>query len=116
MTGVEWALVLVPTALGVGSGAAWWWARRPKEVLVVADAEAALLVSVTTLRRLGARITRYDTDALTLEARTATGDGHVLRVSARPASEGTTRLLIESDASDGRRLVRRFRAELARGA
>ena len=70
------------------------------------------MVSVATLRRLGARITRYDTDALTLEARTAQGDGHVVRVSAQRASEGTTRLLIESDARDGRQLVRRFRAEL----
>jgi hypothetical protein len=115
VTGLEWALVSVLTALGVGTASVWWRARQPKEVLVVAEAEAALLVSVATLRRLGARITRYDTDALTLEARAAAGDGHVLRVRAQPVSEGTTRLLIESDAGDGRQLVRRFRAELSRG-
>jgi hypothetical protein len=116
VTGGELTLISALTAVAVGAVAAWWRVRRPKEVLVVAEAEAALLASVATLRRLGARITRYDTDALTLEARTAAGDGHVLRVSAQPAGEGTTRLLIEADAGDGRQLVRRFRAELARGA
>lgn len=116
MTDPGWWLVAGLAALAAGAGYAWWRPPRPKEVLVLADAESALLVSVATLRRLGARITRYDTDALTLEARTAQGDGHVVRVSAQLASEGTTRLLIESDARDGRQLVRRFRAELVRDA
>jgi hypothetical protein len=111
-----WWLLAGLAVLVVGIAGATWRARRPKEVLVLADAEAALLASVATLRRLGARITRYDTDALALEARARPGDSHVLRVTAQPVRAGTTRLIIESDARDRQRLVRRFRAELSRGA
>src|SRR5262245_39155702 len=112
-TWLLFALLAVAT-----TGAAYRWARGPSttEVLVLVDADVALLVSAAALRRLGARITRYDSDEHTLEARTAAqGDG-VVRVRARPDGEQITRLLIESDTRGRRRLIRRFRGELARDA
>jgi hypothetical protein len=110
-------LLFALVALGA-TGAVYAWARGPSttEVLVLVDADAALLVSAAALRRLGARITRYDSDEHTLEARTATQGERLVRVRARPDGEQVTRLLIESDARGRRRLIRRFRGELARGA
>jgi hypothetical protein len=110
-------LLFALVALGA-TGAVYAWARGPSttEVLVLVDADAALLVSAAALRRLGARITRYDSDEHTLEARTATQGERLVRVRARPDGEQVTRLLIESDPRGRRRLIRRFRGELARGA
>jgi hypothetical protein len=86
---------------------------RARDVVVAGSPEEALLASVALLRHLGARITRYDAEAGTLEAR--------LRRWLRPASirlraaaEGAlvTRVSVESDALGGGLLFRRFRGGL----
>jgi hypothetical protein len=88
-------------------------ARAPGTIRVMADPDAALLASSAALRRLGARITRYDVDAGTLEARQ---DGVTLRLTAAAEAPGRSRLALETDPPAARRLVRRFRSELAHGA
>jgi len=85
---------------------------RPRDVVVSAQPDATLLASVAVLRHLGARITRYDAEAGTLEAR--------VRRCWRPAcirlraeAEGAaTRLTVESDALVWTPLFRRFRGGL----
>ena len=82
--------------------------RRAMTVIVAAEPEAALLSSAAALRRLGARITRYDSERGTLEAR-APSVG-IVRVRAT-ADEGlTTRVDLEGDA---RAVIRRFRRALS---
>ena len=84
------------------------------ELQVAADVDGAMLSSAAALRRLGATITRYETDAGRLEARSrADGDG---RISLTITGEGESlaRMRIESDVTDARRFFRRFRRELAR--
>jgi hypothetical protein len=91
-----------------------WLARvRARDVVVAAQPDVVLLHSVAVLRRLGARITRYDADAGTAEAR--------LRRFARPAlvrlraaaeGSGATRLSVESDALVWAPVFRRFRGDL----
>ena len=117
MTDLETWLLFALVALAA-TGAVYVLTRGPSttEVLVLVDPDVALLVSAAALRRLGARITRYDSDEHTLEARTAAQGERVVRVRARPDGEQITRLLIESDARGRRRLIRRFRGELTRGA
>ena len=88
-------------------------AGGPVTMRVTAEPEAVLLASSAALRRLGARITRYDVDAGTLEARQ---DDATLHLRAVSDGAGGARLAVETDAPDGRRLIRRFRAELGRGA
>ena len=83
-----------------------------RDVVVNAQPDEALLASVAVLRHLGARITRYDADAGTLEAR--------LRRFLRPAliklraePEGAaTRVHVESDALAWAPMFRRFRGGL----
>jgi hypothetical protein len=87
--------------------------RGSVTVRVTAEPDAVLMASSAALRRLGARITRYDADAGTIEARQ---DGATLRLTAVGDGAGGSRLAVESDARDARRLIRRFRAELGRGA
>jgi hypothetical protein len=87
-----------------------WWRRPARAVLVAADPDAALLSSAAALRRLGARITRYDTEAGTLEARVS--PSAVIRVRAAAAEEGTTHVHLEGDAA-ARGVIRRFRAALS---
>jgi hypothetical protein len=82
--------------------------RRAITVIVAAEPEAALLSSAAALRRLGARITRYDSERGTLEARAPTAG--IVRLRAT-ADEGlTTRVDLEGDA---RAVIRRFRSALS---
>ncbi len=86
-----------------------WWSRpRSRAVLVAAEPDAALLSSAAALRRLGARITRYDSEAGTLEARVSSA---VVRVHAAESGDGVTEVRLEGDRG-ARSLMRRFRAAL----
>jgi len=87
-----------------------WRRRRSTAILVAADPEAALLSSAAALRRLGARITRYDSEAGTLEAQVA--PAVVVRVRAAARDERTTRVHLEGDAA-ARGVIRRFRGALS---
>lgn len=84
---------------------------RARTILVAAEPETALLASAAALRRLGAKITRYETDDGTLEARLG---AESIRLTATPSTDETSELHIETDAKRGHALVRRFRAELTR--
>jgi hypothetical protein len=114
--------VLTLWVLGVLALGAGWVTRRlarrgrrgTAAVVVRAEPDHALLVSAAALRRLGARITRYDPESGTLEARGA-ANGSVLRIRAIADGEQTTRLTLESDGHDAHGLVRRFRSELSAG-
>jgi hypothetical protein len=76
-----------------------------------APADEALLCAVAVLRHVGARITRYDAEAGTLEARlTRWGREGVVRV--RAAGESPTKITVESDVVGGRALERVLRTEL----
>jgi len=93
----------------------------PDDLLVAGPPDEVLLRSVTALRRLGARITRYDVETLTLEARVARRLGEALvRLHAREGEPGHTRLAVETAPASrlpllGRgRLVGGFARELAR--
>src|SRR5438552_12312186 len=86
------------------------WRGDAASVLVSGEPDVALLSSAAALRRLGARITRYDVDAGTLEARLPSGSA-VLRLRAAAADARTTRVELEGDAG-ARHVVRRFRATL----
>jgi len=86
---------------------------RARDVVVAAQPDEVLLHGVAVLRRLGARITRYDADQGTAEAR--------LRRFTRPAlirlrveAQGAraTRLRVESDALAWTPMFRRFRGDL----
>lgn len=93
----------------------WLVHPRVRDVVVAGQPDETLQHGVAALRRLGARITRYDVEALTAEAR--------LRRFARPAlvrlraeAHGTraTRLRVESDALVWAPVFRRFRGDLLR--
>lgn len=88
----------------------WRRRRRPAAVLVAAEPDVALLSSAAALRRLGARITRYDSDAGTLEAQVAPAGVVRVRTAAEP--EGMTRVELEGDAA-ARGVIRRFRSALS---
>jgi hypothetical protein len=85
---------------------------RARDVVVPLQPDEALLASVAVLRHLGARITRYDAEAGTLEAH--------LRRFLRPAlirlhaeAEGpATRVHVQSDALAWAPMFRRFRGGL----
>ena len=86
---------------------------RARDVVVAAPPDEVLLHGVAVLRRLGARITRYDIDAGTAEAR--------LRRLARPGADppprrgggrGDHRVHVESDALAWAPMFRRFRGDL----
>jgi hypothetical protein len=89
---------------------AWRRGRRPATVLIAADPDVALLSSAAALRRLGARITRYDSDAGTLEAQVRPAG--VIHVRTAVEHEGTTRVELEGDAA-ARGVIRRFRSALS---
>ena len=99
-------------ALGIVAAGALWWRRRrgPAVVLVSAEPEAALLSSAVALRRLGARITRYDSEQGTLEAVVA--PTAVVRVRTAAETSGTTRVHLDGDAG-ARGVMRRFRGALS---
>jgi hypothetical protein len=86
----------------------WWWSPA-REVLIAADPDVALLSTAAALRRLGARITRYDSEAGTLEARVAPAAR--VRVRTIPVADGATTVRLEGDGA-ARRVLRRFRAAL----
>ena len=86
----------------------WSLVAAPGSLVVAAEPDGALLAIAAALRRLGARITRYETESGTLEARL--GDTTVcLVVRASGADRSTIRVTSEGTA---RSLVRRLRAEL----
>src|SRR5262249_54825546 len=71
-------------------------APRLQEVVVPGPPEDVLLRSAAALRRMGARLTRYDAEGLTLEARVRRrGIATVIRVAAKHHGEAT-RLEVES--------------------
>ena len=83
-------------------------------LVVAADPDAALLASAAALKRLGAKIVRYDGDEGVLEARRDTGVGSALfSVRATAEREGATRLHVESHDARARELLREFRRELS---
>ena len=84
---------------------------RTTEILVDADPEAALLASAAALKRIGAKITRYDGDERALEARRA-GAAALVSVRVTADHEGSTRLRLETGAGEARALFREFRKEL----
>ena len=87
---------------------------RTITLLVAADPDAALMASAQALKRLGARIIRYDGDAGALEARRGSGaDAALLSVRAAGEREGATRLHVESLDRRARELLREFRRELS---
>jgi hypothetical protein len=71
-------------------------ARRRGDVVVTAAPEDALFRSVAALREMGARITRYDPEACTLEARVRGCLPAVIRLAATPEPAGA-RLVVESE-------------------
>jgi hypothetical protein len=95
--------------------------RRAAHV-VEGEPEDALLRSARTLRRMGARVTRFDVDRLALEARLVRWHLELLvRVHGVATSPGATGLTVEcardGDAFDfglARATIARFRATLAR--
>jgi hypothetical protein len=91
-----------------------WLARaRPRDVVVAAQPDEVLLHGVAVLRRLGARITRYDADEGTAEARLRRLTRPALiRLRAEAAGTATTRLRVESDALAWAPMFRRFRVDL----
>ena len=80
----------------------------PVALTVSAEADAALLASAAALRRLGARITRYDAEAGTLEAKSGQ---ETLRVTVQASGTDRSRLELESSRAP-RTWRRRLRAEL----
>src|SRR5205809_3529467 len=83
--------------------------RRRRGLLVEGAPEEVLLAAAAALRRLGGRITRYDAEAATLEARLASAAP--VRLEAVADGEHRTRLTLESDG----RTARRFRRALSEG-
>jgi Tfp pilus assembly protein PilN len=83
--------------------------RGAATVIVAAEPEAALLSSAAALRRLGARITRYDSETSTLEARAPTAG--IVRLRAAAHDGLTTRVDLEGDAHG---VIRRFRRTIVR--
>jgi hypothetical protein len=84
--------------------------HRPASLTIAAEPDATLMASAAALRRLGARITRYDIDANTLEAK---HDGATVRLEVHAAGPERSRVALASDGPV-RPLTRRLRAELTR--
>jgi hypothetical protein len=93
-----------------------WLARaRPRDVVVAAAPEDVLRHGVVVLRRLGARITRYDMEAGTAEARLRRfARPALIRLRAEATDATTTRLHVESDALAWSPMFRRFCGDLRR--
>jgi hypothetical protein len=87
-------------------------AARADDVVVTAQPDETLLASVAVLRHLGARITRYDAEAGTLEARVRRFLRPALIRLRAEADGDATRLYVESDALGWRPMFRRFRGAL----
>ena len=85
---------------------------RARDVVVAAQPDEALLASVAVLRHLGARITRFDAEAGTLEARVRRFLRPAL-IRLRAETDGAaTRVSVESDALAWAPMFRRFRGGL----
>ncbi len=103
---------LLAAAVVIAIALVLWRRRGPAvTVLIVADPDVALLSSAAALRRLGARIIRYDSEAGTLEAQVSPADG-VVRVRAAAEDERTTRVELQGDPA-ARSVIRRFRGALS---
>ena len=91
-----------------------WLARaRARDVVVAAEPDVVLMHGVAVLRRLGARITRYDAEAGTAEARLRRFTRPALiRLHAEATPGAVTRLRVESDALAWAPVFRRFRGDL----
>jgi hypothetical protein len=87
--------------------------RHQTTILIAASPEDALYASAGALRRLGARITRYDSDDGALEARWTDAPAS-LSVRAIPEAADITRLDVQTDKARAHALFRRLRVELAR--
>jgi hypothetical protein len=84
-----------------------------RDLVVAAQPEDVLRHGVAVLRRLGARITRYDVEAGTAEARLRRFRRPALiRLRAEAAGASRTRLHVESDAVAWTPVFRRFRGDL----
>jgi hypothetical protein len=93
------------------------WRARPRvrDVVVAAQPDDVLLHGVAVLRRLGARITRYDAEEGTAEARLRRFTRPALiRLRAEATGTAATRLRVESDALGWAPMFRRFRGDLLR--
>jgi hypothetical protein len=91
----------------------WLGRTHASDVVVAAQPEDVLLHGVAVLRRLGARITRYDVEAGTAEARLRRFTRPALiRLRAEVAGVSRTRLHVESDAVVWGPVFRRFRGDL----
>jgi len=83
-----------------------------RELVVPAPPEDVLPRAALALRRLGARLTRYDAGEGALEARAGRRVLPVV-VRLRAVAEGSaTRVTIASDTRDWRAIVRQLAAEL----
>ena len=88
---------------------------RETELEVIADVEAALLVSAAALRRLGMTITRYEVDTGQLEGRAPDREGGgSIRLTITAEGDDLSRMRIESDIAGAGRLFRLFKRELGR--
>jgi hypothetical protein len=92
----------------------WWPLRgRARELVVAAEPHEVLQHGVDALRRLGARITRYDIEAGTAEARWRRfARPALVRLRTAPEGPRATRLSVESDALACLRAFRRLRVDL----
>jgi hypothetical protein len=102
---------ILAAAVVAALAAGWWRTRARAAVVVSAEPDAALLSSAAALRRLGARITRYDGEGGTLEARVRESSA-IVRVRTDPGGDGTTRVRLEGDPRAGR-VIRQFRRALS---
>jgi hypothetical protein len=92
---------------------AWLARARVRAVDVAAEPDVVLMHGVAVLRRLGARITRYDAEAGTAEARLRCFTRPALvRLHAEATGAAATRLHVESDALAWAATFRRFRGDL----
>jgi hypothetical protein len=91
-----------------------WLARpRARDVIVAAQPDEVLMHGVAVLRQLGARITRYDLEEGTAEARLRRFTRPALvRLRAEAEGAAATRLRVESDALAWAPVFRRFRGDL----
>ena len=88
----------------------WPIRSRARDVVVAGSPDEALLASIALLRHLGARITRYDAETGTLEARLLQRWRRPATIRLRAFAEGeqATRVSLESDALGGGFMFRRF--------
>ncbi len=85
-----------------------------RELVLSAPPEEIVYRAALALRRLGARVVRYDAEAGTLEARAGRRVlPETVRVCARTHGGEATRVVIDTEGRDWRALVRQLAAELS---